>query len=188
MAIVYDSMRLNGCPTLSDLLKKWLSQEWKEPCHQDFRELKSKLPSPPVLKFVEFDKPFELHTWRVILPLAVSQPLLASLTNLAHFQFKQGSRALTLRISPCEWLAPHTMDLIVRKRGTNPPTLLLGQFKFKQSQVYVSQGKLRLLILKEEYDSPIAGHRGERKNHHRMVSRTYHWWCIKDNIAHFVKA
>jgi hypothetical protein len=47
---------------LSDLLKKGLFQEWDEPCHKAFRELKSKLSSPPVLKFPEFDKPFEVHT------------------------------------------------------------------------------------------------------------------------------
>jgi hypothetical protein len=47
---------------LSDLLKKKVSQEWDEHCHQAFRELKSKLSSPPVLKFPEFDKLFEVHT------------------------------------------------------------------------------------------------------------------------------
>ena len=63
-----------------------------------------------------------------------------------------------------------------------------GLFKCKQSWVYVPQGKLRLSVWKEECDSPIAGHRGERKNRHRMVSRRYHWRCIKEDIAHFVKA
>ena len=47
---------------LSDLLKKGASQEWDEPCHQAFEELKSKLSSPPMLKFPKFDKPFEVHT------------------------------------------------------------------------------------------------------------------------------
>jgi hypothetical protein len=42
-------------------LKKWLSQEWDMPCHQTFGKLKSKLFSPPVLNFAEFDKPFEVH-------------------------------------------------------------------------------------------------------------------------------
>ena len=32
------------------------------PCHQAFKELKSKLSLPPVLEFLEFDKPFEVHT------------------------------------------------------------------------------------------------------------------------------
>jgi hypothetical protein len=40
--------------------------------------------------------------------------------------------------------------------------LLDGLLRFIQSQVYVPQGKLRLLVLKEEHDSPIASHRGEK--------------------------
>jgi hypothetical protein len=47
--------------SLSDLLKKGVSQEWAEPCHQAFWEIKSKLSSPHVVKFPEFDKPFEVH-------------------------------------------------------------------------------------------------------------------------------
>ena len=62
MAIAYNSMKLDGCLTLSDLLKKWLFQEWDEPYHQVLGELKSKLSSLPILKFTEFEKPFEVHT------------------------------------------------------------------------------------------------------------------------------
>ena len=62
MAITYENMKLEYCPTLSDLLNKYLSQEWDEPCYQVFRELNSKLSSMPMLKFVDFDKPFEVHT------------------------------------------------------------------------------------------------------------------------------
>lgn len=36
--------------------------------------------------------------------------------------------------------------------------LVEGLLKYKQSQVCVSQGKLRLLVWKEKHDSPIAGH------------------------------
>ena len=36
--------------------------------------------------------------------------------------------------------------------------LVDGLLKYKQSWVYVPQGKLRFLVLKEEHDSPIAGH------------------------------
>ena len=63
-----------------------------------------------------------------------------------------------------------------------------GLFNYKQSQVYVAQGKFRLSIWKEECDNHIAGHRGERKDRHRMVSRRYHWRRIKVDIADFVKA
>ena len=62
MTIAYESIKLNDCRTLFGLGKKCLSQEWDEPCHQVFEELKSKFSSPPVLKFMEFDKPFEVHT------------------------------------------------------------------------------------------------------------------------------
>jgi hypothetical protein len=49
--------------TLPDFLgKNWLSQEWDEFCHQAFGELKSKLFSPPVFKFAELDKSFEMYT------------------------------------------------------------------------------------------------------------------------------
>ena len=62
MAIAYESIKLYGCPTLSGLYKKWLSQEWDDPCHQAFGELKTKFSSPHVIKFAELDKPFEVHT------------------------------------------------------------------------------------------------------------------------------
>ena len=47
--------------TLVNLLKKWLSQEWDEPCHQAFGELKSKFSSQDVVKFPGFHKHFEVH-------------------------------------------------------------------------------------------------------------------------------
>ena len=40
--------------------------------------------------------------------------------------------------------------------------LVDGLLKYKQSRVYVPQGKLRLLVLKEEHDSPITGYREEK--------------------------
>ena len=66
--------------------------------------------------------------------------------------------------------------------------LVDGSFKYKQSVVYMPQGKLRLLAFKEKYHSLIAGLRGEKKIHHRMVSRRYHWPCMKEIVIHFVKA
>ena len=41
-------------------------------------------------------------------------------------------------------------------------TLVDGLLKYKPSQVNVPQGKLRLLVLNEEYDSAIVGHIGEK--------------------------
>jgi hypothetical protein len=64
--------------------------------------------------------------------------------------------------------------------------LVDGLLKYKQNQVYVSHGKLRLLVFKEEHDSPIAGHRREKATI-VAVLRMYYWPCMKEIIAHFVK-
>ena len=64
--------------------------------------------------------------------------------------------------------------------------LVDGLLKYKQIQVYIFQGKLRLLVLKEEHDSPIAGHKGD-KTTIAAVSKRYYWSRIKEEIAHFVK-
>ena len=47
---------------LSDLLKKSVSEIWDEHCYRAFGELKRHLTCAPVLKFLEFKKPFEMHT------------------------------------------------------------------------------------------------------------------------------
>ena len=47
---------------LSDLLKKSVSEIWDEHCYRAFRELKRRLTSTYVLKFLEIKKPFEVHT------------------------------------------------------------------------------------------------------------------------------
>jgi hypothetical protein len=47
---------------LSNLLKKGISQVWNELCYQAFEEHKNKSFSPPMLRFSEFNKPFEVHT------------------------------------------------------------------------------------------------------------------------------
>ena len=41
-----------------------------EPCHQAFGELKNMLYSSLILKFVEFDKTFQVRTGEMILQLA----------------------------------------------------------------------------------------------------------------------
>ena len=56
--------------------------------------------------------------------------------------------------------------------------------KFKQSWMYVPQGRLSLLFFKEKYDCPGVGHR-RRKNHHRVVSTRYHWPRIEENVTYF---
>jgi hypothetical protein len=61
-----------------------------------------------------------------------------------------------------------------------------GLLKYKQSWMYMPQGKSRLLVLKEEHDSPTVSHRGEKTTIAAM-SRRYYWSCVREEIAHFVK-
>ena len=275
---------------LSDLLKKGVSQVWDESCCQAFIELKSRLSSPPVLKFPEFDKPFEVHTdasdfaiggvlmqdgrpiayeskkldgcqrrwpthekelfavvhclkmWQHYLGLHKTK-VYTDNVSLKYFETQAHVSAKQLRWH--DTLALMNVDLIHKPGRDNvvPDALsrreefqdmsttqvlrlmykgegslerriregymkdpeaqrLLGELrsgkrhkqvklengllKYKQSRVYVPQGKLRLLILKEEHDSPIAGHRGEKATI-AMVSKRFFWPGMKDEIAHYVK-
>jgi len=47
---------------LSDLFKKKMSFEWKEEQQKVFENLKEKLLSTFMLKFLDFTKPFKVHT------------------------------------------------------------------------------------------------------------------------------
>lgn len=62
-----------------------------------------------------------------------------------------------------------------------------GLFKYKQSWMYVPQSKYTLL--KENYDSPIAGHRKKKgkKNYHQIMSNRQHWPCTKRNVTSYQK-
>jgi hypothetical protein len=59
--------------------------------------------------------------------------------------------------------------------------LVDGLSKYKQSWVYVPQGKLRLLAFKENIIVPLLAIK-KRKVHHRMVSRRCHWSYLKEVI------
>ena len=58
--------------------------------------------------------------------------------------------------------AQRLLDELCKGKALEEVKLVDGLLKYKQSRVYVPQGKLGLLVLKEEYDSPIAGHRREK--------------------------
>jgi hypothetical protein len=271
-------------------LKKGVNQVWDECCYRAFEELKNKLSSPPVLKFPEFDKPFEVHTdasdfaiggvlmqdgrpiayeskkldgcqrrwpthekelfavvhclktWQHYLGLHKTK-VYTDNVSLKYFETQAQMSAKQLRWH--DTLALMNVDLIhkpgrdnvvpdalsrkeelhamsttqvlrlmykgegnwerrIREGYMKDPEaqrmlgdlrkgkkskeikLVNGLLKYKQSRVYVPQGKLRLLVLKEEHDSPIAGHRGEKATI-ATVSRRYYWPGMKEDITHFVK-
>ena len=43
------------------------------------------------------------------------------------------------------------------------------------------------MVLKEQYDNFLLA-KEEEWNHHRVVLKRYHWLCMKQDIAHIVKA
>ena len=56
--------------------------------------------------------------------------------------------------------------------------LVDGLFKYKQSWVYVPQGKFRLSVLTVEYDSHIAAHKRKKK--------TGIEWCQGGTVSRFL--
>ena len=72
---------------------------------------------------------------------------------------------------------PEAQKFLSELRCGKKPTgirLHQGMIKFKQHRVYVSKGKLRLSVLKEEHDNPLAGLR-EEKSTICSVSKRFYW-------------
>ena len=274
---------------MSDLLKKNLTLEWTELCEQAFKELKEKLSSPPVLKFPEFEKPFEVHTdasdfaiggvlmqegrpiafeskkldgtqinwpthekemfavvhclktWQHYLGLHKTK-VFTDNVSLKYFETQAkvtpkqlrwydtlvlmnvelihkpgrenvvpdalsrkdehrpsitqvlrviyaGEGDLAKRIREAYMKDPEAQKFLSELRcGKKPKGIRLhqGMIKFKRERVYVPKGKLRLSVLKEEHDNPLAGHRGE-KSTICSVSKRFYWPGMKEDIAHYVK-
>ena len=59
--------------------------------------------------------------------------------------------------------------------GMKPKGIRLhqGMIKFKQNRLYVSKGKLRLSVLKEDHDNSFAGHKGEKSTVGPVSKRFY---------------
>ncbi len=64
-------------------------------------------------------------------------------------------------------------------------TLLDGLFKWKQSRVYVSKGKLHMKVMQEVHDAPMVGHHGE-KTTKELLGKTIYWPEMKEDIEHYV--
>ena len=54
------------------------------------------------------------------------------------------------------------LDELHKDKALKEIKLVDGILKFKHSWMYVPQGKLRLLVLKEEHNNSIVSHRGEK--------------------------
>jgi hypothetical protein len=61
-----------------------------------------------------------------------------------------------------------------------------GLLWYKQNQLYVQEGKMRDVILKECHDGPLAGH-GVAKRTTTFLKKSYYWPNLKDNAEEYVK-
>ena len=62
-----------------------------------------------------------------------------------------------------------------------------GVVWFKQKRMLVSKGKLRLALLKECHDGPVAGHRGVKPTLVELV-KNYYWPNLRDDVEQYVKS
>ena len=62
-----------------------------------------------------------------------------------------------------------------------------GVVWFKQKRMLVSKGKVRLALLKECHDGPVAGHRGVKPTLAELV-KNYYWPNLWDDVEQYVKS
>ena len=62
-----------------------------------------------------------------------------------------------------------------------------GVVWFKQKRILVPKGKLRLALLKECHDGPVAGHRGVIPTLAELV-KNYYWPNLQDDVEQYVKS
>jgi Mor family transcriptional regulator len=58
--------------------------------------------------------------------------------------------------------------------------------KWKQSLIYVLEGKLRTQVMQKVHDVPMAGHSGEKMTK-EFLGKTFYWLEMKDDIKHYVR-
>jgi len=61
-----------------------------------------------------------------------------------------------------------------------------GLVWYKQNRLYVPEGKMRDIILKECHDGPLAGH-GGAKHTITFLKKSYYWPNLKNNVEEYVK-
>ncbi len=65
-------------------------------------------------------------------------------------------------------------------------TLLDGLLRWKQSCVYVLEGKLRTKVMQEMHDAPMVGH-GSEKTTREMLGKTLYWPEMKEDVEHYIR-
>ncbi len=57
---------------------------------------------------------------------------------------------------------------------------------YKQNRLYVPEGKMRDVLLKECHDGPFAGHGGVKCTT-TFLKKSYYWPNLKDDVEEYVK-
>jgi hypothetical protein len=60
-----------------------------------------------------------------------------------------------------------------------------GLIYYKQSRLYLPEGKLRKEMMREYHDSPLAGHRNDKVTTSEL-SKKYYWPNMKDDVHNYV--
>jgi hypothetical protein len=61
-----------------------------------------------------------------------------------------------------------------------------GLLWYKQNRLYVSEGKLREVLLKECHDGPLAGHGGAKRTI-TFLKKSYYWPNLKGDVEEYMK-
>jgi len=61
-----------------------------------------------------------------------------------------------------------------------------GLLWYKQNRLYVPEGRLNDVLLKECHDGPLAGHGGARRTT-TFLKKSYYWPNLKEDAEEYVK-
>ncbi len=61
-----------------------------------------------------------------------------------------------------------------------------GLVWYKQNRLYVPEGKMKDIILKDCHDGPLASHGGAKRTT-TFLEKSYYWPNLKDNVEEYVK-
>jgi hypothetical protein len=61
-----------------------------------------------------------------------------------------------------------------------------GLLWYKQNRLYVLEGKMRDVFLKECHDGPLASHGGAKRTT-TFLKKSYYWPSLKDDVEEYVK-
>jgi hypothetical protein len=78
-------------------------------------------------------------------------------------------------------LAQNYFNDLHHKKKVKGITLLDGLLRWKQSRIYVPEGKLSTKVMQEVHDMPMAGHHGE-KTTRELLEKTFYWPEMKEDV------